>query len=88
MRGRPDSTGDVVAWLRAMPAADRERVARLLTDPAAVAAVRAERAAAVVEMLAEPGSSWQSVADRMGVGTSVVNRMVTAHNKATASAPE
>lgn len=80
MRGRPTTAAELVAWLVAMPTADRERVARLLTDPGTVAAVRTVREDAIMEMLAEPGATWASVARQLQVSTSTINKMVTSRN--------
>lgn len=80
MRGRPAAVDDLVTWLGGMPTAERERVARLLTAPDTVAAVRVVREDAIAEMLAEPGATWASVARAIGASTSTVNKMVTSRN--------
>jgi hypothetical protein len=79
--GADTTTSDVVAWLRAMPAEQRERMARLLSEPGTRAAIRDVREEAVVEMLAQEGSTWLTVATAMGVSVSLINKLVSAHNE-------
>jgi uncharacterized protein YerC len=80
IKGRPTTLHDIQEWLRAMPAQERERVARLMADSSTVTAIRAERAAAIGELLNQPGATWQSVADSMGVSVAVISRMVRGAN--------
>jgi hypothetical protein len=84
----PTSVTDVIAWLESMPAVQRERVARVLTDPQSVKEIGLCRARAVQEMTKEPGASWASVAATIGASEATVNRLVTAARKADASPKE
>ncbi len=78
----PSSADDIVAWLDAMPAIQRERIAKLLSDPQTVRAIGLCRAQAVVEMTKVPGASWASVAQALGVSEAAVGRLVTVARKA------
>ncbi len=81
----PNSTDDIVAWLDAMPAIQRERVAKVLSDPQTVRAIGLCRAQAVVELTKVPGASWASVAQMLGVSEATVGRLVTVARKAAAT---
>ncbi len=65
-----------------MPAIQRERVARVLTDAQTVKAIGLCRAQAVVELTKADGASWATVAKALGVSEATVNRLVTVARKA------
>lgn len=84
----PASVADIIDWLDAMPAVQRERVARVLTDPQSVKEIGLCRARAVQAMTKEPGASWASVAATIGASEATVNRLVTIARKADAAPKE
>lgn len=80
----PSTIEDVIAWLDAMPAVQRERAARVLAEPQSVKLISLARARAVQEMTKAPGASWATVAATLGVSEATVNRLVTIARKADA----
>ncbi len=78
----PSTIEDLVAWLNSMPPIQREKIAKLLAEPATVRAVGLCRAQAVVELTKVPGASWASVAALIGASEATVNRLVTVARKA------
>ncbi|GAA0719772.1 hypothetical protein Drose_06070 [Dactylosporangium roseum] len=81
--GWPTTPADVIAWLRALPAAERWRVAGLLVDRHVTeAAIGLERAGAVHELTRT--ATWEVVAEQLGTSTANVNKLVTRYRGALA----
>ncbi len=77
--GRPVNIHELRDSLRLLPRDERVRLARLLADTRTAAALSADANADVFGMTREAGQTYESVAQRLGVSTSAVNRAVSAH---------
>lgn len=83
--GWPANPAALVAWLRSLPAPERYRVAKMLVDRHITAsAVGLEGAGAVYELTRAAGSTWDSVAEKLGTSRYNVNKMVHRYRMALA----
>ncbi len=81
MSGRPPFTSvdELVAWLHAMPALDRARVAALLVDTETIRVVGRVRRAAVYQLTRS--MTYADAAQALGCSTSAINYAVTGHQR-------
>ncbi len=77
--GRQAGIDEVLAWLRAMPPLDRERLTRALGEASSRAAIRTVREDAVAELVA--GATWSDVSEVTGLSSHVINKLLSARNR-------